>query len=66
MAVLAPRHCDVLSDGVEADDAVHPTPLDWRLALELHTKFNKERGGSLEVVDNDEDVIHPHKRHIPA
>src|SRR5204862_2460118 len=55
MAVRGPQHCDVLSDVVKADDTVHPTSLDWRLALELHTNFNKERSSSLEVVDNNED-----------
>ena len=66
MAVRGPQHCDVLSDVVEPDDTVHPKSLDWRLALELHTNFNKERSSSLEVVDNNEDVVHPQKRHIPS
>ncbi len=66
MAVRGPQHCDVLSDVVEPDDTVHPKSLDWRLALELHTNFNKERRSSLEVVDNNEDVVHPQKRHIPS
>jgi hypothetical protein len=28
--------------------------------------LNKERSSSLEVVDNNEDVVHPQKRHIPS
>jgi hypothetical protein len=44
---------------------VHPTPLDRRLAFQLHTEFGEERFGSLEVVDNDENVVHPLNRHIP-
>jgi hypothetical protein len=32
----------------------HPTPLDRRLAFQLHTEFGEERFGSLEVVYNDE------------
>jgi hypothetical protein len=59
------HHCDVDSDVVEPDDTVHPTSLDWRLALQLHTKFDKERSSSLKVVDNDADVVHPLNRHIP-
>jgi hypothetical protein len=48
-----------------ADDAVHPTSFDRRLALQLQTKFDKERDSSFEVVDNDADVIHPLKRRTP-
>lgn len=36
-----------------------PTSLGYRLALQLQTKFDKERGSSLEVVDNNADVLHP-------
>src|SRR4030081_2017555 len=66
MAVRGPQHCDVLSDVVQPDDTVHPKSLDCRSARELHTNFNKERSSSLEVVDNNEDVVHPQKRHIPS
>ena len=48
------------------DGAVHPRPLDLRLAFQLHTEFGEERFGSLEVVDDDENVVHPLKRHIPG
>jgi hypothetical protein len=47
------------------DDAVDPPSLDGRLALKLQTKFDKERDRSLEVADNEEDVVHPLNRHIP-
>jgi len=59
VAVQGPHHCDIVSDTVEPDDAVYPPSLDSHLALQLQTKFDKERGNSLEVVDNDEDVVHP-------
>src|SRR6266536_2376233 len=59
VAVRGPHHGDVGTDVVEPDDAVHPTPLDRRLAFQLHTEFGEERFGSLEVVDNDENVVHP-------
>src|SRR5216110_3677321 len=65
VAVRGPHHGDVGTDVVEPDDAVHPTPLDRRLAFQLHTEFGEERFGSLEVVDNDENVVHPLKRHSP-
>ena len=53
-------------DAVEPDDAVHPTSLDRRLALQLQTKFDEERDRSVEVVDDDDDVVHPLNRHGPS
>jgi hypothetical protein len=47
-----------LSGRAQPDGAVHPRPLDCRLALELHTEFGEEGFGSFEVFDNDEDVVH--------
>jgi hypothetical protein len=44
---------------------VRPASFDWRLALQLHAKLDKERSSSLKVVDNDADVVHPVNRHIP-
>ena len=64
VAVRGPHHGDVGTDVVEPDDAVHPGPLDRRLAFQLHTEFGEERFGSLEVVDNDENVVHPLNRHL--
>src|SRR6188474_1330559 len=55
VAVRGPHHGDVGTDVVEPDDAARPSPLDCRLAFQLHTEFGEERLGSLEVVDNDED-----------
>ena len=65
VAVRGPHHGDVGTDVVEPDDAVHPRPLDRRLAFQLHSKFGEERFGSLEIVDNDQNVVHPPNRHIP-
>ena len=65
VAVRGPHHGDVGTDVVEPDDAVHPTPLDRRLAFQLHPEFGEERFGSLEVVDNDENVVHPLNRLSP-
>src|SRR5207247_4137616 len=65
VAVRGPHHGDVGTDVVEPDDAVHPTRLDRRLAFQLHTEFGEERFGSLEVVDNDENIVHPLDRHVP-
>ena len=57
---------DVGTDVVEPDGLVHPRPLERRLAFQLHTEFGEERFGSLEVLDNDENVVHPLKRHLEA
>ena len=39
------------------DDLVNP--FYGRLAFELQIKFGKERDSSLEVFNNDADVVHP-------
>src|ERR1700728_1055620 len=64
MAVRSPHHCDVDSDIVEPDDAVRPTSLDCRLVLPFQTKFDEERDGSVKVVDDDADVVHPLDSHV--
>ena len=63
-AVRGPHQGDVGTDVVEPDDAVHPTPLDRRLAFQIHAEFGEERFASLDVFDNDENVVHPLNRHI--
>src|SRR5438067_12621374 len=63
VAVRGPQRGDVGTDAVEPDDAVHPTPLDCCLAFQLHTEFGVECFGSLEIIDNDENVVHPLNRH---
>jgi hypothetical protein len=63
VAVRGPHHDDVGTDAVEPDDTVNRISLDERLALQLHTKFGKECGSGLKIVDNDEDVVHPLNRH---
>src|SRR5919205_950979 len=65
LAVRGPHHGDVGTDAVEPDGAVHPRPLDLRLALQLHAELGEERLGRLEVLDDDENVVHPEKRHVP-
>src|SRR4051795_6812439 len=63
VAVRGAHHRDVNPYAVEPVDAVHPTSLDRRLALQLHAELDKERLGTLEVVDDDADVVHPLNRH---
>src|ERR671925_602101 len=58
VAVRGSHHGDVGTDVVEPDGLVHPRPLDRRLAFQLHTELGEERFGSLEVLDDDEHVVH--------
>src|SRR5438132_987196 len=50
----------------DPDDSVHPGSLDRHLALEHHPELDKESLRRLEVLDHDEHVVHPLKRHMPA
>jgi hypothetical protein len=47
VAVRDPHHRDVDSNAVEPVDTVHPWTLNRRLALQLHTKFDKERDAAV-------------------
>ena len=51
VAVRGPHHRNLASNILQPNDAVHPTPLDRHLALQLHTKFHKECLRSLKVLD---------------
>ena len=64
VAVRGPQHRDVGTDVLEPDGLIRPRPLDLRLAFEIHAQLDKERLGGLEVVDNDEHVVHPLERHF--
>src|SRR5215218_5337967 len=64
VAVRGPHHGDVGTDVVEPDGLVHPRPLHRRLAFQLHTQLGEERFGGLEVLDDDEHVVHSLDRHI--
>jgi hypothetical protein len=63
VAVRGPHHCDVDSDAIEPDDAVHPASLDWHLALQLQTKFDEESDSSCDIVEDNAHVVHPLNRH---
>ena len=63
VAVRGPQHRDVLPDVVDPDDTLHPPPLDRSLALQLHAELDEERDDGVEVLDDDEDVVHPLDRH---
>src|SRR5947208_16266852 len=46
------------TDVLKANETIYGGALDSRLAFQLHTEFGEERFGCLEVVDNDENVVH--------
>jgi hypothetical protein len=48
---------------LQADEPIDRGALDGCLALELESDFEKEIFCGLEVVNDDEDVIHPFKCH---
>src|SRR5262249_17886186 len=64
VTVRGPHHRNLASNVLESNDTVHPTPLDGRLALQLHTKFHKECLRSFKVLDHDENVVHSFERHV--
>src|SRR5919197_6261149 len=66
VAIRGPHRDDGGSDIVEPDEAVDGRALDGRLALTLETEFSKERSHSLEVVDNDQDIVHTQQCHVPS
>jgi hypothetical protein len=44
--------------------STYPTSSRSSARGQLQTKFDKERGSSLEVVDNNANVVHPLDRHV--
>jgi len=64
VAIWGPHRRDLALNILKPNDKVHPPSLEWHLALQLHTKLDKKRLRSLKVVDHDENVVHPLKRHL--
>jgi hypothetical protein len=64
VAVRGPHHRDVAPDAVEPDGAVRPEAFDLRLAFQLHAELGEKRDGSIQVVDDDADVVHPLNGHV--
>src|SRR3954468_6666073 len=64
VAVRSAHQREGSTDVPEADETIYRGALDGRLALQLHTKLDKERLRSLKVVDHNEDVVHPLERHV--
>src|SRR5436305_9952285 len=64
VAVRGPQEREGGANVLEPDQAVDRRSLDLRLAFELEAELDEEGLGRLEVVDNDENVVHPLNRHI--
>jgi hypothetical protein len=61
MAVRGPHRRDFASNVLEPDDTVDPTSFERHLALQVHTELDKEGLRGFEVVDHDQNVVHPHQ-----
>ena len=64
LPIGSPHHSEGGSDIFEPNQAPNQRPFDCRLAFELEAQFDEERLHGFEIVDNDQNVIHPFKRHI--
>src|SRR4029079_11051470 len=64
LPVGSPHHREGGPDILEPDQLPDQGPFDGLLALKLEAQFDKDRLSNFEIVDNDEDVVHPFKRHI--
>src|SRR6266540_5428506 len=64
VAVRGPHQREGGANILEPDQAVDRRSLDLRLAFELEAEFDEERLGRLEVIDNDENVVHALNRHV--
>jgi hypothetical protein len=56
MAILHPGPLDT-------DHPVHPAPLHHLLALQREAQLDKERHGTIEILEDDADIVHPLNRH---
>src|SRR5687767_3364185 len=64
VAVRSAHQRQSSTDVLKADESIHGRALDGRLALRLESEFEKEGLHGLEVIDDDENVVHSPKRHV--
>src|ERR671918_1670262 len=65
VTVGRPHECDLDSNLIESDDAVHPVALDGcRATVQLHAELDEEGDSSFEVVHDDTDMVHPLDHHV--
>jgi hypothetical protein len=62
LPVGSAHHRERGPDIFEADQATDRRPFDCRFALEREAQFDEECLDGFEIVDNDEDVVHPFNR----
>ena len=60
LTVRGPHHDDLAPDAVDAHQPVDGLTLHDGPALHLQADRTEEGDRGLEVVDDDEDVVHPH------
>jgi hypothetical protein len=65
VAVRGPHHGEVGTDAVELTLSTQGPSFVASPSSSMPS-FREERLVSLEIVDNDENVVHPLTRHIPA
>jgi len=63
VAVRSAHHGDVGANVLESDHRVRPAPLHRRAPFELHPELGEERHGSIEILDDDENVVHALNAH---
>jgi hypothetical protein len=64
LTIGSPHHRQGGAHVLEPDQFANQRPFDCRFALEREAQFDEERLDGFEVVDNDENVVHPFDRHI--
>jgi hypothetical protein len=58
------EHGDGGADMLEADECADVGALDGDLALECESEFDEEGFDGFDVVDDEEDVVHPFEGHV--
>jgi hypothetical protein len=59
LSVGSPHHRQGGADVWKPDQLSDQRAFDYRLSLELKSQCDEERLGGLEIVDDEEDVVHP-------
>ena len=66
MAVWRAHHGHLDAHVAQSSDALCPVSFDRGLPFELEAELAKELNRRCEVVDDDADIVHPLKRHMPT
>lgn len=63
VSIRSPQCGNVGTDIFESDGAVDPRPFDRGFAFQLHAELEEKRFDSLDVFDNDKNVVHSFNTH---